>query len=121
MCLKIAFREMCVPVCGRFVSNEGGVAGYVDRMRGKYTAKWGVQIAGMNFQTRSKMGFPIQRTLFYFCICIDFVSFSYDVEKDEDGHFYEEFEVFPGGLYVVGVGFLVGGVGACTTFQYQCL
>ncbi|WP_334291773.1 MULTISPECIES: DUF6783 domain-containing protein [Robinsoniella] len=22
-------------------------------MRGKYTAKWGVQMAGMNFQTRS--------------------------------------------------------------------
>ena len=42
-------------------------------------------------------------------------------DRDEDGHFYEEFEVFPGGLYVVGVGFLVGGVGACTTFQYQCL
>ena len=55
VCLKIAFREMCVPVCGRFVSNEGGVAGYVDRMRGKYTAKWCVQIAGMNFQTRSSV------------------------------------------------------------------
>ncbi|WP_333562865.1 DUF6783 domain-containing protein [Hungatella effluvii] len=27
--------------------------GYVDRMRGKYTAKWGVQMAGMNFQTGS--------------------------------------------------------------------
>ena len=27
--------------------------GYVDRMRAKYTAKWGVQMAGMNFQTRS--------------------------------------------------------------------
>ncbi|WP_373264718.1 DUF6783 domain-containing protein [Hungatella hathewayi] len=28
--------------------------GYVDRMRGKYTAKWGVQMAGMNFQTHSR-------------------------------------------------------------------
>ncbi len=27
--------------------------GYVDRMRAKYTAKWGVQLAGMIFQTRS--------------------------------------------------------------------
>ena len=52
-CLKIAFREMCIQVCGRFASNEGDVAGYVDRKRGKYTAKWGVQIAGMNIQTRS--------------------------------------------------------------------
>ena len=32
---------------------EGGVAGYVDRKRAKYTAKWGVQIAGMIFETRS--------------------------------------------------------------------
>ncbi|WP_373212809.1 DUF6783 domain-containing protein [Ruminococcus sp. 5_1_39BFAA] len=44
---------MCFTICGRFVPNEGGVAGYADRMRGKYTAKWEVQIAGMNFQTRS--------------------------------------------------------------------
>ena len=34
--------------------NEGGVAGCVDRMRAKYTAKWGVQLAGMIFQTRSR-------------------------------------------------------------------
>ncbi len=53
-CLKIAFRQMCVTICGRFDPNEGGVVGYVDRMRDKYTAKWGVQMAGMNFQTRSR-------------------------------------------------------------------
>ena len=41
------------PFSGRFVSNEGGVAGYADRMRCKYHAKWGVQMAGMNFQTCS--------------------------------------------------------------------
>ena len=29
--------------------------GYVDRMRAKYTAKWGVHLAGMNFQTRSNV------------------------------------------------------------------
>ncbi|MEE1418045.1 MAG: DUF6783 domain-containing protein [Lachnospiraceae bacterium] len=44
---------MRVPVCGRFYPNEGGVAGYGNRMRVKYTAKWGLQIAEMIFQTRS--------------------------------------------------------------------
>ncbi len=29
--------------------------GCVDRMRAKYTAKWGVYLAGMNFQTRSRL------------------------------------------------------------------
>ena len=33
--------------------NEGGVAGYGNRKWGKYTAKWGSQIAKMIFQTRS--------------------------------------------------------------------
>ena len=28
-CLKIAFRQICVPVCGRFGPNEGRIAGYV--------------------------------------------------------------------------------------------
>ncbi|WP_342980131.1 MULTISPECIES: DUF6783 domain-containing protein [unclassified Ruminococcus] len=40
-------------MCGRFRSDEGAVAGYGNRIRVKYTAKWGVQIAGMIFQTRS--------------------------------------------------------------------
>ncbi|WP_346344903.1 DUF6783 domain-containing protein [Clostridium sp. MCC353] len=53
MCLKIAFWQLCVTVCGRFVPNEGGAAGYVDRIRGKYTAKQGVQMTEMNFQTHS--------------------------------------------------------------------
>ena len=39
---------------GRFVPNKGGVAGYVDRMRRKYRAKWGMQMAGMNFKTLSR-------------------------------------------------------------------
>ena len=52
-CLKKAFRELRVLVCGRFYPNEGGVAGYGNRMRVKYTAKWGLQIAEMIFQTRS--------------------------------------------------------------------
>ena len=45
---------MCVTICGRFCSDEGVVAGYDNRIRAKYTAKWGMQIAGMIFQTRSK-------------------------------------------------------------------
>ena len=45
---------MCVTICGRFRSDEGVVAGYGNRIRVKYTAKWGVQIAGMIFQTRSR-------------------------------------------------------------------
>ena len=53
-CLKKAFLELRVPVCGRFYPNEGGVAGYGNRMRVKYTAKWGLQIAEMIFQTRSR-------------------------------------------------------------------
>ena len=53
-CLKKAFREMRVPVCGRFYPNEGGVAGYGNRMRVKSPAKWSLQIAEMIFQTRSR-------------------------------------------------------------------
>ena len=29
-CLKIAFWQMYSTICGRFLPNEGGVAGYVD-------------------------------------------------------------------------------------------
>ena len=61
-CLKKAFCKMCVTICGRFRPDEGAVAGYGNRIRVKYTAKWGVQIAGMIFQTRSR--------IFYFLIKI---------------------------------------------------
>ena len=50
---KNAFCKMCVTICGRFRLNESGVAGYVNWMKAKYTANWGVQIVGMIFQTRS--------------------------------------------------------------------
>ena len=53
-CLKNAFRKMCVTIYGRFCPNEGVVTGYGNRIRTKYTAKWGVQIAGMIFQTHSE-------------------------------------------------------------------
>ena len=53
-CLKNAFCKMCVTICGRFRLNEGGVAGYANWMKAKYTANWGVQIVGMIFQTRSR-------------------------------------------------------------------
>ena len=51
--MKNAFRKMCVTIYGRFCPDEGVVAGYGNRIWTKYTAKWGVQIAGMIFQTRS--------------------------------------------------------------------
>ncbi|WP_425524571.1 DUF6783 domain-containing protein [Diplocloster hominis] len=41
----MAFRQMYVPLCGRFGSDEGGAAGCVDRSGIEYTAKWGVQMA----------------------------------------------------------------------------
>ena len=53
-CLKKAFCKMCVTICGRFCPDKGAVAGYGNRIRAKYTAKWGVQIAGMIFQTGSR-------------------------------------------------------------------
>ncbi len=52
--MKNAFRQMRVTICGKFGPNEGDVVSYVDRLRAKYTAKRGVQMAGMLFQTRSR-------------------------------------------------------------------
>ena len=52
-CLKKAFCKMCVTICGRFCLIEGGAAGYANRKKAKYTAKWSIQIVGMIFQTRS--------------------------------------------------------------------
>ena len=49
---------MCVTICGRFCPDEGAVVGYGNRIRVKYTAKWGVQIAEMVFQTRSSIEKP---------------------------------------------------------------
>ena len=34
-CLKNAFCKMCITICGRFRLNEGGVAGYGNRMKAK--------------------------------------------------------------------------------------
>ena len=54
---------MCVTICGRFCPDEGAVAGYGNRIRVKYTAKWGVQIAGMFFQTGSSYIYVCQYNL----------------------------------------------------------
>ena len=54
---------MRVTICGRFRPDEGAVAGYGNRIRVKYTAKWGVQIAGMIFQTGSSS------SKVYFLLC----------------------------------------------------
>ena len=48
--MKKAFCKMCGTICGRFCSDEGVVAGYDNRIRAKYTAKWGVQIVEMIFK-----------------------------------------------------------------------
>ena len=56
-CLEKAFCKMCVTICGRFCPDEGVVAGYDNRIRAKSPAKWGVQIAGLLFQTRSRVYF----------------------------------------------------------------
>ena len=45
---------MYVTICGEFGPDKGVVAGYDNRIRVKYTTKWGVQIAGMFFQTGSR-------------------------------------------------------------------
>ena len=62
---------MCVTICGRLDPNEGGVVGYVDRMRAKYTAKWGVYLAGMNFQTRSRVKYYFTHICLCFEICTE--------------------------------------------------
>ena len=51
--MKKAFLKMYVTICGRFCLIEGGVAGYANRKKTKYTAKWGMQIEKMIFQTHS--------------------------------------------------------------------
>ena len=63
-CLKKDFCKMCVTICGRFCPDEGAVAGYGNRIRAKYTAKWGVQIAGMIFQTGSSVTTIYERSCF---------------------------------------------------------
>ena len=49
---------MCVTICGRFRTDEGVVVGYDNRIWAKDTTNWGVQIAGMIFQTRSRKEIP---------------------------------------------------------------
>ncbi|WP_334298105.1 DUF6783 domain-containing protein [Blautia sp. DFI.6.71] len=51
VCLKKAFCKMCVTICGILCLDEVAVVDYGNRIRVKYPAKWGVQIAGMIFQT----------------------------------------------------------------------
>ena len=63
-CLKKAFCKMCITICGRFRPDEGAVAGYSNQIRVKYTAKRGVQIAGMIFQTGSRSGIILHALLY---------------------------------------------------------
>ena len=47
---KKAFCKLCVIICGQFHPDEGVVTGCDNRIRTKYTAKRGVQIAEMIFK-----------------------------------------------------------------------
>ncbi len=58
-CLKNAFCQLCVAVCGIFAANEACVS----RMGGKFHAKRGVWAAGMNFNTRFRAD-PWQKAFF---------------------------------------------------------
>ena len=54
---------MCVTVCGKFVPDKVVVASYDNRIRDKFPAKWGVQIAGMIFLARSSQKKDFQSIL----------------------------------------------------------
>ena len=62
---------MCVTICGRFCPEEGIVAGYDNRIRAKYTAKWGVHIVGTVSYTHLS---PL-RLRFYTCT-LEFTSYA---------------------------------------------
>lgn len=51
-----AFDKMCVTGCEIPGSGEGDVAGYVNWIRTRYFAVWGVQIIGMIFYSRATEG-----------------------------------------------------------------
>ena len=53
--------------------NEGGVTGYGNRTTVKYTAKWGLQIAEMIFQTRS--GNPKAPKSMIFCPLYPYIAY----------------------------------------------
>ena len=89
--MKKAFCKMCVTICGRFCPDEGVVAGYDNRIRAKYTAKWGVQIAGMLFQTRSSTC----------CLLTDFQLITYPAYGFENQYAFHRFQAATEKMYVV--------------------
>ena len=52
-CLKKAICKKYITICGSFCPDKGVAAGCGSRIQVKHTAKWGVQIAEMIFQTGS--------------------------------------------------------------------
>ena len=58
MCLKIAFRQLCVPLCGRFGPDEGGVAGYVDRIGTRICREVGRADGGNEFSKHTPSPAP---------------------------------------------------------------
>ena len=71
-CLENAFCKMCVTVCGKFVPDEGVVVGYDNQIRDKSPAKWGVQIAGTIFHTRSSQLSACKPTPARISCCLSF-------------------------------------------------
>ena len=61
-CLKNHSCNLHAPICGRFYLNEGGVAGYVNWMKAKYTANCNAHLAESIFQIRSR------RSRLYSCL-----------------------------------------------------
>ena len=53
-CLKIHFRHLHAPLCGRFVPNSGYIARYAPFIRAKSPTKWNAQLTKSIFQTRSR-------------------------------------------------------------------
>ena len=49
-----AFCQMRVALQASWTTNVQDDVGDLTRMRARYTAKWGVQLAGMIFQARSR-------------------------------------------------------------------
>ena len=55
---------MRVTICGRFCPDESVItAGYGNRIRAKYTAKWGVQIVGFPLKRSFTLKMTVEESL----------------------------------------------------------
>jgi len=72
-----AFCQMRVTLQASWTTNVQDDVGDLTRMRARYTAKWGVQLAGMIFQTRSRTWNPCSADLLY-----SFEFWAADIQSD---------------------------------------